>query len=250
MDVRLDTLVSLKLGASREYAKEMILDGKCFVDGKVATKPGARFSSTADVLVTGEKMPFVSRGGLKLAKALQEFSIDLSDLICLDIGASTGGFTDCMLANGAKCVIALDNGHGQLALSLLRNHRVISMEGRDIRSTTPKDLPHKPDFFACDLSFISLEKVMPAIANLLSLRVQGIFLLKPQFECGPGKVNKRGVVENMTIHSLIIDRIYNALAVNGFDILGICDSPVTGRNGNKEYLIFVEKNHNPPGGIL
>lgn len=248
MEVRLDVLIAGKLNVSRELAKEAVLSGKCTVGGVVVTKPGAKFSDDAQILVEVEKIPFVSRGGFKLAKALSAFNIDLNNLDCLDIGASTGGFTDCMLKNGASRVIALDNGHGQLAQSLIENNCVIVMEGQDIRSTVIDDLPYKPNFFACDLSFISLEKIMHHVAKLIEPKVQGIFLLKPQFECGPGKINKHGVIADKAAHFVAINRVSDAMKAANFAVLGVCESSVTGQNKNTEYLIFVEKFHEKPGG--
>ena len=239
MEKRLDMLVCENLGVSREYAREVILQGKCFVLGKAVLKPGAKFCAGQEILVNTEKMPFVSRGGLKLAKALDVFQIDLTGANCLDIGASTGGFTDCMLLRGASKVIALDNGHGQLAAALNGNPRVIPMEGVDIREVKPQDLPFVPDFFALDLSFISIVKVMPAVSALTGPKSRGVLLVKPQFECGRGGVNKRGVVEDPKAHITAIEGICADLG--DFEAAGICHSPIMGRRGNIEYLIFVEK---------
>jgi len=237
---RLDVLVCEAMDVPREYAKEVITAGKCAVAGKIVTKPGAKFAVGVDISIDAEKMPYVSRGGLKLAKALEIFDICLEGRQCLDIGASTGGFTHCMLANGAKCVIALDNGTGQLSSQLARDCRVISIEGTDIRAVGIEDLPFTPDFIACDVSFISLEKIIPTIASLLAPGKQAVLLLKPQFECGRGELNKKGVVKNPAARDAAINRVSRCLAAHGLIPRGVIQSPITGQNGNIEYLIHAE----------
>jgi len=245
METRLDLLVSRQLCVSREYAKEIILDGKCSVTGVTVLRPGAKFSDGTIVDISADRPEFVSRGGLKLAKALDEFGICLAGLQCLDIGASTGGFTDCMLKRGARSVIALDNGHGQLDRNLLADSRVTSMEGVDIRNVSPADLTFCPDFIACDVSFISLEKIIPSASALFAMNTTGVFLLKPQFECGPGRTNKHGVVTNLSVRTTAIERVSDCFNAYGIDVFGVCESPITGRNGNIEYLIYVTKSTLP-----
>ena len=241
MEKRLDVLVCDKLNVSREYAKEIILGGKCRVNGKVIGRPGVKFSEDAVLQIDAEKLPYVSRGGLKLAKALGKFEIDLTGQLCIDIGASTGGFTDCMVQHGADKVIAIDNGHDQLAKALGQNPQIISMEGRDIREVASSDLPFQPDFAAVDLSFISLEKVIPTVSNLLKPNGQGVFLVKPQFECGAKELNKKGVVTKAAAHLGAIRHVCACLSDNGFVVENMDFSPVTGQNGNIEYLILASK---------
>ena len=241
MNKRLDILVCEQLGVSREYAKEVILSGKCIVSDAVVTKPGTRVSVDCAIEIHAEKLPYVSRGGLKMAHAVKKFDIELAGRLCIDIGASTGGFTDCMLQNGAAEVIALDNGHGQLAEKLLRDPRVISMEDVNILAVNMGELPFVPSFAAIDLSFISLEKVIPKVSQILDARGQAVFLLKPQFECGPRALNKKGVVTSLTAHIAAARKIFTAILNAGMTVQGMDFSPITGQNGNVEYLIFAEK---------
>jgi len=237
---RLDVLLCKKLGISREYSKEIILAGKCRVSGKVILKPGSKFDDTASIQTDAERMPYVSRGGFKLAAALDSFSINLSGLCCLDIGASTGGFTDCMLQGGAKSVIALDNGHNQLASALHKDKRVISIEGVDIRTVHISDMPFKPNFIAADLSFISLTHIIPKVSELLNGDGRAVLLIKPQFECGAKELDKRGVVHNPRAHISAIHNICMLLVNNRLMIKGLIFSPIKGQNGNIEYLISVK----------
>ena len=238
---RLDILVCEQLNVSREYAKEIILSGRCALAGKVILKPGAKFPAGLPIEISAEKLPYVSRGGLKLAHALDKFNIKLSGLKCLDIGASTGGFTDCMLQRGASIVVALDNGHGQLDEKLRQNHRVIPMERANIMDVTPGHLPFAPHFAAVDLSFISLLRVIPKVSCILVPGCKAVFLLKPQFECGPKAINKKGVVKSLSVHIGAVERVFSALVNYGFHIHNMDFSPITGQNGNTEYLIFVER---------
>jgi len=248
-DIRFDVLVCEHLGVSREYAKELILGGKCMVAGKIIIKPGAKFPSDTEIVINAEKNPYVSRGGLKLAKALDAFQINLNGLLCLDIGASTGGFTDCMLAHGAKKVIALDNGRNQLNPALVEDCRVI-LEEKDIRHTTLQDLPWQPQFITCDVSFISLEKIIPSVSLLLKSGTDAVFLLKPQFECGVKELNKKGVVKSTKAHVYAINHILKCLLDNKLLILGITFSPITGQGGNIEYLIYARKTHEIVGSAI
>jgi len=241
MQKRLDILVCEHLSVSREYAKELILSGKCAVAGMISTKPGARFAADCIIDIFAEKLPYVSRGGVKLAHAIEKFGIDLVGRPCIDIGASTGGFTDCMLQRGAAAVIALDNGHGQLAEKLRCDPRVHSMEGVNIMSIDNHELPFVPSFVAIDLSFISLEKVIPKVSQILSKGGQAIFLLKPQFECGQKALNKKGVVTSLAAHISAAEKIFTSIVNVGMMVRAMDFSPITGQNGNIEYLIFAEK---------
>ncbi|MDR2183304.1 MAG: TlyA family RNA methyltransferase [Clostridiales bacterium] len=238
---RLDILVCEHMGVSREYAKEIILSGKCTVADMTVTKPGARFDADCVIKICAEKLPYVSRGGVKMAHAINKFEIGLKGRLCIDIGASTGGFTDCMLQHGAATVIALDNGHGQLAEKLRHNPRVVSMEGTNIMTADVAALPFVPDFAAVDLSFVSLGKVIPKVSLILGVGGQAIFLLKPQFECGPKALNKKGVVTSLAAHIAAVKKIITAIVDAGMVVLAMDFSPITGQNGNVEYLIFVEK---------
>jgi len=241
LEKRLDILVCEHLGVSREYAKEVILTGKCFVEGKVAMKPGVKFPADCDIEIYAEKLPYASRGGVKLAHAIEKFGIKPAGRYCIDIGASTGGFTDCLIQNGAMAVIALDNGHNQLAGKLRNNPRVISMEDINIMNVDAAQLPFVPDFAAVDLSFISLVGVIPKVSQLLAPCGQAVFLLKPQFECGARALNKKGVVRSLSAHVAAVDRIFTAIVNCDMHIKGMDFSPITGQNGNVEYLVFAEK---------
>ncbi|MCL2573215.1 MAG: TlyA family RNA methyltransferase [Defluviitaleaceae bacterium] len=241
MEKRLDILVCEHLSVSREYAKEVILSGKCMVNGKVVIKSGVKFSSDCRLEIFAEKLPYVSRGGLKLAHAMKEFDIDIIDKVCIDIGASTGGFTDCMLQHGAKSVIALDNGHGQLAEKLLHDPRVISMENTNIMTVNTDELAFTPEFASVDLSFISLEKVISKVASLLDSQSLIVFLVKPQFECGANALSKKGVVNSLSAHRFAIDKIVRAMLNSRLVICDMDFSPIMGQNGNTEYLFLAEK---------
>jgi len=241
MQKRLDILVCEQIDVSREYAKELILSGKCCVSGVIVVKPGVRFPDDCEVEIHAEKLPYVSRGGVKMAHALKRFDIDLSERLCIDIGASTGGFTDCMLQHGASNVIALDNGHGQLAEKLRSDSRVISIEGINIMDVNAAELPFAPSFVAVDLSFISLGQVIPIVSEILGQYGQAVFLLKPQFECGPKALNKKGVVTSLAAHITATQKIFATIINAGMAVRDMDFSPITGQNGNVEYLIFAEK---------
>jgi len=241
MQKRLDILVCEHMDVSREYAKEVILSGKCAVNSVIAIKPGARFDEDCAIEIYAEKLPYVSRGGIKMAYAIEKFGLNLAGQLCIDIGASTGGFTDCMLQNGVSAVIALDNGHGQLAEKLLNHHRVISMESTNIMSVDIDELPFMPSFAAIDLSFISLEQVIPKVSRILNISGQAVFLLKPQFECGRKSLNKKGVVTSLAAHIVAVQNIFTAIVSTGMTVCGMEFSPITGQNGNIEYLIFAKK---------
>ncbi|MCL2575258.1 MAG: TlyA family RNA methyltransferase [Defluviitaleaceae bacterium] len=241
MDKRLDVLVCEILGVSREYAKEIILAGKCEVSGKVIKKCGAKFSKDTNIIVNAKLPRFVSRGGEKLAKAIIVFDLHLQGLRCMDIGASTGGFTDCILQNGADNVIAIENGKEQLHPKLLSDERVISWENVDIREVYKDKLPFIPQFIATDLSFISIKHILPKVFEVLVEGGQAVLLVKPQFEVGRGKVNKRGVVTDEKARIMALEGICTAAKEIGLKAMGTETSPIKGQNGNVEYLLLVEK---------
>lgn len=225
---------------SREKAKVLIMAGEVYVNNQKCDKPGTVVSKDDEIEVRGEKIPFVSRGGLKLDKAVRTFQIDLVNQICVDIGASTGGFTDCMLQNGASKVYAVDVGYGQLAWSLRTDERVVNIERQNFRYITEEHIPEKLDFASADVAFISLKKIIPPLIPLLKEQAQAVFLIKPQFEAGKENVGKNGVVRNPEIHCQVISDIKDFLLENGFSILGLDYSPITGPKGNIEYLVYVQ----------
>jgi len=227
------------LAISRERAKSSIMAGKVFVGGKKVDKAGTLVAADADITVTGDGIGYVSRGGLKLAKALVAFGIDLHDKVMADIGASTGGFTDCALQNRAARVFAIDVGYGQLAWSLRTDPRVVCMERTNIRDVTGETLGVVMDFVVIDVAFISLDKVLPVAKNLLSPTGQLVALIKPQFEAGREKVGKKGVVRDPEIHYEVICRILAVSRQLGFHPAGITYSPVKGPEGNIEYLLYL-----------
>ncbi|MCL2754043.1 MAG: TlyA family RNA methyltransferase [Defluviitaleaceae bacterium] len=240
MHKRLDVLICELFNVSREFAKEVILAGECFVDGKLATRPGAKFSLNSQIVINAKMPRFVSRGGEKMAKAINVFGLDLQGLYCMDIGASTGGFTDCMLQNGAKQVLAVENGVGQLHPKLLTNERVISWENTDIRNIEMAQMPFVPQFAAVDLSFISITNVLPKIAELFADKGKLVILIKPQFEVGRGKIGKRGVVRNKTAHIDMLRNVTRAVNDVGLSVLSLDFSPIKGQNGNIEYLLLAD----------
>ncbi len=238
---RLDVLIYKKgLSTSREKASSQIMSGIVYINGVKVDKPGTKVSVAAEIEIRGTAMPYVSRGGLKLEKALREFSLELKDKVALDIGASTGGFTDCMLQNGAQKVFSIDVGYGQLAWSLRTDSRVICMERTNIRYVTPEALGETADFASIDVSFISLTKVLPAVKQLLKPQGEIVCLIKPQFEAGRDKVGKKGVVRDKTVHIEVIERII-AFAENetNLAVLGLSFSPIKGPEGNIEYLLYL-----------
>lgn len=242
MKERLDVLlVQRGLAPSREKAKTMIMEGNVFVSGQREDKAGSSFDVKAEIEVRGNTLKYVSRGGLKLEKAMQEFEIDLQDKICMDIGASTGGFTDCMLQNGAKKVYAVDVGYGQFAWTLRQDERVVCMEKTNIRYVTPEDVEDVLDFASADVSFISLEKVLPAAKELLSPQGEMVCLIKPQFEAGREKVGKKGVVRDPAVHEEVITRVLSFAKGLGFDVRDLGFSPIKGPEGNIEYLVYIRK---------
>ena len=239
---RLDKLVVERgLAPSRERARALVLAGQVLVDERVVDKVGSQIPVSCNIRIRGSDIPYVSRGGLKLEKALQVFSIDVTGRRVMDVGASTGGFTDCLLQHGASGVIAVDVGYGQLAWSLRKDERVVNFERTNIRHLKSDDLPWKPDLAVIDASFISLEKVLPPTLELLRRPAQILALVKPQFEVGRGKVGKGGVVRDSVIHEQVLDKI-RALALDlGCNIMGVDESPVLGPKGNREFLIYLRR---------
>ena len=242
MKERLDVLlVKKKLAPSREKAKAVIMSGIVYVDGQKEDKAGAAFEEDAVTIeVRGNTLPFVSRGGLKLEKAFSVFPISVKGMICLDIGASTGGFTDCMLQNGAVKVYAVDVGHGQLDWKLRQDSRVICMEKTNFRYVTVEQIPEAIDFAATDVSFISLTKILPAAKALLKPSSYMVCLIKPQFEAGREKVGKKGVVSDFKVHEEVVEKIESFAASIGFLIAGLDFSPIKGPEGNIEYLLYIQ----------
>ena len=234
-------LVKRGLAESREKAKAVIMSGIVYVDGQKEDKAGQTFADTANIEVRGSTLKYVSRGGLKLEKAMECFDVSVKDKVCMDIGASSGGFTDCMLQNGAKKVYAVDVGHGQLAWKLRNDTRVVVMEKTNIRYVKPEDIGESIDFASIDVSFISLSKVLPAAYNLLGERGEIVALIKPQFEAGREKVGKKGVVREKSTHIEVIQNCFAYAKENGFFVRELEFSPVKGPEGNIEYLYHLVK---------
>lgn len=241
MKKRLDILLAERgLAASREKAKAVIMSGIVFVDGIREDKAGSTFDETAAIELRGSTLRYVSRGGLKLEKAVAAFAVDLKDKCCLDIGSSTGGFTDCMLQNGAAHVIAIDVGRGQLDWKLRGDPRVTCMEKTNIRYVVPGDLAYPADFASIDVSFISLGKVLGPVRALLKDDARLVCLIKPQFEAGREKVGKHGVVREKSVHEEVIARVLGFAEENDFGFLGLDYSPIRGPEGNIEYLLYLK----------
>ncbi len=239
---RLDVLlVQQGLATSRELAKAYIMAGNVYVDGQKEDKAGTKVAVNAALEVKGNQMKYVSRGGYKLEKAVDEFGISLDGKICLDIGASTGGFTDCMLQNGASKVYAIDVGYGQFAWKLRNDERVVCLEKTNVRYVTHEQVPDEGDFASIDVSFISLTKVLPAVLGVLGEKGQLVCLIKPQFEAGREKVGKKGVVRDINVHKEVIEMIANYVRAQNLGILGLSFSPIKGPEGNIEYLIYLDK---------
>ena len=243
MKQRLDViLVNSGYAASREKAKALIMAGSVFVKGQREDKAGSMFEEEGiDITVKGSPLKYVSRGGLKLEKALKEFPIDLNGCICMDIGASTGGFTDCMLQNGAAKVYSIDVGYGQLDWKLRSDERVVCMEKTNFRYMQPSDIEDEPDFASCDVSFISLDKILPPAYALLKEGAGMVCLIKPQFEAGRDKVGKKGVVRERAVHEEVIHAVMGYAVSAGFKIGGLTFSPIRGPEGNIEYPIYLVK---------
>ena len=242
MKERVDVLlVKRNLAESREKAKAVIMAGSVYVDGEREDKAGTTFAPDVSIEVRGHALPYVSRGGLKLEKALKVFDIDVTDSVCTDVGSSTGGFTDCMLQNGAKKVYAIDVGRGQLDWKLRQDPRVVCMEKTNIRYVTPGDIGEPVDFSSIDVSFISLTKVLEPIRNYLREDGQIVALIKPQFEAGREKVGKKGVVRDPAVHREVIVKVADYARQIGFGVMELDFSPIRGPEGNIEYLIRLKK---------
>lgn len=243
MKERLDImLVDRGLSVSREKAKAIIMSGIVYVDGQKEDKAGSMFEDTVKIEVRGATLKYVSRGGLKLEKAMTHFGVELAGKVCMDVGSSTGGFTDCMLQNGAVKVYAVDVGHGQLDWKLRNDPRVVCMEKTNIRYVTPEDIGDKIQFSSIDVSFISLTKVLGPVKALLSADGQIVCLIKPQFEAGREKVGKKGVVREKSTHLEVIKKVMEFASGIGFEILALEFSPIKGPEGNIEYLLYLQ-NH-------
>lgn len=239
---RLDVLlVNRGLFESREKAKTAIMAGQIFIGTVCVDKAGTKVAIDADIHVKGNTLPYVSRGGLKLEKALSMYPIDLTDAVMVDIGASTGGFTDCALQNGAKKVFAIDVGYNQLAWKLRQDSRVINMEKQNIRTVTPEQLGELSDFISIDVAFISLDKVLPVAVTLLKDSGSLVALIKPQFEAGRDKVGKGGIVRDKAVHKEVLDRILHVAEDAGLYLHGLTYSPIKGTEGNIEFLGFFTK---------
>ena len=242
MKERLDVLlVKRNLAESREKAKALIMSGIVYVNGQKEDKAGTTFDETAPIEVRGNTLKYVSRGGLKLEKAMTHFGVELKGKICMDVGASTGGFTDCMLQNGAVKVYSVDVGHGQLAWKLRNDERVVCMEKTNIRYVTPDDIEDRIEFASIDVSFISLTKVLPPVKELLTDDGEIVCLIKPQFEAGREKVGKKGVVRDQKVHVEVVEMIVDFARQIGFKTLDLSYSPIKGPEGNIEYLLYITK---------
>lgn len=250
MKERLDVLVvERRLADSREKAKAIIMAGNVFVNGQREDKAGSMFDVTSQIEIHGVTMKYVSRGGLKLEKAMTHFDISLEGKVCMDVGASTGGFTDCMLQNGAVKVYSVDVGHGQLDWRLRQDERVVVMEKTNIKFVTPEDIADVIDFASIDVSFISLTKVLLPVRALLRDGGEIAALIKPQFEAGREKVGKKGVVRDKAVHIEVIENVTAFAAANGFIPLNLEFSPIKGPEGNIEYLLHLRKSDEEPGEL-
>ena len=248
--IRLDQLVfDGGYAESRERAKAIIMSGCVFVNGQRADKPGMQVSPDVVLDVRHRDLPFVSRGGYKLDKALKVFPIDPSGRICIDCGASTGGFTDVLLQHGAQKVYAVDVGYGQLAWKIRSDPRVVNLERTNLRYLTAEQIPEELDLAVCDVSFISLRLVMPAVSTLLKQDADILCLIKPQFEAGREFVGKKGVVRDSSVHEQVIREIVSFMPSIGLSVRGLDYSPITGPEGNIEFLLYMKKNEEPSAEI-
>lgn len=237
---RIDKLmVQRQLAGSRERARSLIMAGRVLVNEQVVDKVGTRVDAATEIRLKGDDIPYVSRGGLKLAEALQTFALDVAGRTAIDVGASTGGFTDCLLQKGAARVFAVDVGYGQLAWQLREDDRVVNLERTNIRMLQPEQLDETPDLAVIDASFISLDKVLPPTLKLLQPGSDVIALIKPQFEVGKGLVGKGGVVRDPELHEQVVARIKALASELGCQVLGLCESPILGPKGNREFLIHL-----------
>ena len=230
---------------SREKAKAIIMAGIVYVNNQKVDKAGFELKEGDVLEVRGKTLQYVSRGGLKLEKAMQEFPITLEGKVCMDVGASTGGFTDCMLQNGAVKVYSVDVGYGQLAWKLRTDERVVNLERTNFRYATREQIPDEIDFASVDVSFISLKHILPNLNTLLASDGQAVCLIKPQFEAGKEKVGKKGVVRDLNVHLEVVENVINLAVENGFSVMGLQFSPIKGPEGNIEYLIYLNKSANP-----
>lgn len=244
--IRLDVAVYERgFAPSREKAKAIIMAGQVYVNNQKADKAGTEIREDDLLEVRGKTLPYVSRGGLKLEKAMKVFPINLENKICMDVGASTGGFTDCMLQNGASKVYSIDVGYGQLAWKLRTDSRVVNLERTNFRYVTHEQVKDVIDFASVDVSFISLKLILPVLNSLLADNGQAVCLIKPQFEAGREKVGKKGVVRDLSVHLEVVEKVISLAVQNGFDVMGLDFSPVKGPEGNIEYLIYLNKSDNP-----
>ncbi len=244
--IRLDAaVVNAGHTESREKAKALIMSGVVFVNNQKADKAGLMIKSTDVLEVRGNPLKYVSRGGLKLEKAMQVYNLSLIDCVCADIGASTGGFTDCMLQNGAKKVYAIDVGYGQLAWKLRTDDRVVNLERTNFRYVDNTVITECLDFASVDVSFISLDKILPPLHSLLKQGGSAVCLIKPQFEAGKDKVGKKGVVRDISVHEEVVTKVTDFMVREGFSVIGLEFSPIKGPEGNIEYLAYIVKEENP-----
>ena len=244
--IRLDTAVfEAGYAESREKAKALIMAGQVYVNNQKSDKPGTAIKSDDILEVRGTALKYVSRGGLKLEKAVNNFGFTLDGKICADIGASTGGFTDCMLQNGAVKVYAIDVGYGQLAWKLRTDERVVNLERTNFRYVTKQEIPDELDFCSVDVSFISLSIIVPVMRTVMKDGAEAVCLIKPQFEAGREKVGKKGVVRDPKVHKEVVERITNMVLSEGFSVLNLDHSPIKGPEGNIEYLIHIRKTDTP-----
>ena len=242
MKVRIDQLLYKRaLTESREKARALILEGKVIVNGQKVEKPGTMVNQNAEITICGETLPYVSRGGLKLEKALKEFPIDVKDKVAMDVGASTGGFTDCLIQHGAKKVYSVDVGYGQLAWELRTDPRVVPIEKTNIRYMPKEKIPEEVDIVTVDVSFISLRLVIPKILEFLKPDGEIIALIKPQFEAGKGEVPKGGVIKDPEKREKIVQEIKQFFESLNVKIVGIIPSPIPGQKGNIEFLLYAQK---------
>ncbi|MBW1698248.1 MAG: TlyA family RNA methyltransferase [Deltaproteobacteria bacterium] len=237
-------LVQKKLASTRQKARALVMTGKVLVNDQPVEKPGTLVAATDRISVRGEEIPFVSRGGLKLKAALEAFQVNPSALVCLDVGASTGGFTDCLLQNGAKLVYAIDVGYGQIAWKLRKDKRVVVIERTNIRHMPAETLGCLVDLVTIDVSFISLRIVVPEVIKFMKSDASIIALIKPQFEVGKEQVGKGGVVRDSRLHKSVIDELTQFFVRIGFEVKAVMESPLTGPKGNKEFFMLLRKNEN------
>ncbi len=244
--IRLDVAVfEAGYAPSREKAKAIIMAGQVYVNNQKVDKAGTEIKPDDVLEVRGSTLKYVSRGGLKLEKAMQCFPISLSGKICMDVGASTGGFTDCMLMNGAVKVYSIDVGYGQLAWKLRCDERVVNLERTNFRYVTNGQIKEEIDFASVDVSFISLSHILPNLNKFLGNNGEAVCLIKPQFEAGKEKVGKKGVVRDKAVHAEVVQKVIGLACENGFSVCGLDFSPVKGPEGNIEYLIYLKKSENP-----